>query len=54
MAKVIWTNKSLKDIKSIFDFISLDSSYYAGRFVSRLVQRVESIRSFSGVGKNCS
>lgn len=51
MAKVIWTNKSLKDIKSIFDFISLDSSYYAGRFVSRLVQRVDQLEAFSGLGR---
>jgi hypothetical protein len=41
MEQIKWTNKSLKDLKSINDFISLDSKFYAARFIKRLIQRVE-------------
>ena len=51
MAKIIWTNKSLKDLKSIFDYISLDSSYYATRFVNRLVLSVDQLEVFPESGR---
>jgi len=51
MAKVIWTNKSLKDLKSIFEYISIDSRYYAARFVNRLVQRVDQLEVFPESGR---
>jgi len=31
----------LKDLKVINDFISLDSKFYAYRFINRLIQRVD-------------
>jgi plasmid stabilization system protein ParE len=40
MAKINWTKQSLKDLKAIYDYIALDSNFYASRFVSKLIQRV--------------
>lgn len=41
MELIKWTNKSLKDLKAINDFISLDSKFYADRFINRVIQSVE-------------
>lgn len=43
MAQVSWTKKSLKDLKAINDFISLDSSFYAARFISKVIKRVDQL-----------
>jgi len=39
MEQIKWTTKSLKDLKAINDFISLDFKFYAARFINRLIQR---------------
>ena len=41
MEQIKWTTKSLKDLKAINDFISLDSKFYAARFINSLIQRVD-------------
>ena len=51
MAKIIWTKKSLKDLKSIFDYVSIDSSFYAARFITRLVLRVDQLEIFPESGR---
>ena len=51
MEQIKWTNKSLKDLKSINDFISLDSKFYAARFINRLIQRVEQLVLFPESGR---
>lgn len=37
MAQVNWTKKSLKDLRAINDYISLDSTFYAARFINKLM-----------------
>ena len=51
MAKIIWTKKSLKDLKSIFDYVSIDSSFYAARFITRLALRVDQLEIFPESGR---
>lgn len=51
MAKIIWTLRSMNDIKSIYDFISLDSQTYAKRFIQKLVLRVEQLNAFPDSGR---
>jgi len=51
MAKIIWTNRSIKDLKSIFEYISLDSRLYATRFVNKLVVRVDQLVEFPESGR---
>jgi toxin ParE1/3/4 len=43
MAEISWTKKSLKDLKAVNDYISLDSVFYAARFISKLIQRVDQL-----------
>jgi plasmid stabilization system protein ParE len=34
MVKVVWTDLALEDLKSIHEYISKDSKFYADRFVT--------------------
>ena len=51
MEQIKWTTKSLKDLKVINDFISLDSKFYAARFINRLIQRVDQLVLFPDSGR---
>ena len=44
MVKLIWTDLAVDDLKSIHDFISLDSRVYARRQVSKIIKRVEQLQ----------
>lgn len=51
MAQINWTKKSLKDLRAINDYISLDSTFYAARFVSKLIKRVDQLIDFPESGR---
>jgi addiction module RelE/StbE family toxin len=51
MAEVTWTKRSLKDLRSIYDYISLDSNFYAARFINTLIARVEQLYEFPQSGR---
>ncbi len=51
MAQISWTKKSLKDLRAINDYISLDSSFYAARFISKLISRVDQLIEFPESGR---
>lgn len=51
MAQIKWTVKALKDLKAINDYISLDSIFYAKRFVDRLIDRVDQLIEFPESGR---
>jgi len=51
MAKIIWTNKAIKDLRSINDYISIDFRLYATRFISTLVTRVDQLIEFPESGR---
>jgi addiction module RelE/StbE family toxin len=51
MAQISWTKKSLKDLRAINDYISLDSSFYAARFISKLIRRVDQLIEFPESGR---
>ena len=51
MAQIIWTKNSLKDLKAINGYISLDSSFYAKCFVTKLIQRVNQLLEFPESGR---
>jgi addiction module RelE/StbE family toxin len=44
MVKLIWTDLAIDDLKSIHDYISLDSRVYARRQVSKIIKRVEQLQ----------
>ncbi|MBP9068508.1 MAG: type II toxin-antitoxin system RelE/ParE family toxin [Bacteroidia bacterium] len=43
--------KSLKDLRAINDYISLDSTFYAARFINKLIQRVDQLIDFPESGR---
>ena len=51
MAQISWTKKSLKDLLAINDYISLDSTFYAARFISKLIKRVDQLIEFPESGR---
>jgi len=51
MAQINWTKRSLKDLRAINDYISLDSTFYAARFVSKLIKRVDQLIEFPESGR---
>ena len=51
MAQINWTKKSLKDLRAINDYISLDSTFYAARFISKLIKRVDQLIEFPESGR---
>lgn len=51
MAQISWTKKSLQDLKAINDFISLDSPFYASRFIFKIIKRVDQLSEFPESGR---
>jgi addiction module RelE/StbE family toxin len=51
MVKVIWSELSIEDLRSIFDYISIDSPYYAGIQIDRIVNRTEQLIEFPQSGR---
>lgn len=51
MAKVSWTKWSLKDLRLIYNYISVDSPFYANRFISKIILRVEQLETMPLSGR---
>ncbi|MFN5557485.1 MAG: type II toxin-antitoxin system RelE/ParE family toxin [Chryseotalea sp.] len=43
MVKIVWTDFAVEDLKSIHEYISKDSKFYADRFIEKLMERVEQL-----------
>lgn len=51
MVKVIWTDFAIEDLKSIHDYIALDSKTYASKFIEKIIQRVDQLESHPKSGR---
>lgn len=51
MAKIVWTKKSISDLRAINVYISLDSKLYAIRFINKLILRVDQLMNFPESGR---
>jgi toxin ParE1/3/4 len=51
MAEIIWTKKAEKDLQVIHEYISADSTFYASRFIRKLVALVEVLNEFPTSGR---
>jgi toxin ParE1/3/4 len=51
MVKVVWTNLAIEDLKSIHEYISKDSKFYADRFLARLIKRVDQLENHPNLGE---
>jgi len=51
MAQVRWTPQAADDLDAIADFITEDSSHFAGLFVMDVLQAVERLADFPELGR---
>jgi plasmid stabilization system protein ParE len=51
MLKIKWSRDSVEDLKEIYQFIALDSPYYARVFNDRIFEMVEHLEFFSEIGR---
>jgi len=51
MGKIIWTERALYDLQSIYDYIALDSPKNAQNVGLKIVKRVEILTSFPKSGR---
>ena len=52
MAAVIWTEKSVADLEDIFDYIAIDSPFYAQHQVEKIIASVERLLTFPDSGRH--
>lgn len=52
MAAVIWTEKSLANLEDIFDYIAVDSPFYARHQVEKIIASVERLQTFPNSGRS--
>ena len=51
MAKVIWTNRAIKDLESIAEYISKDSSHYAKLTLEKIIDTELIIQENPKIGR---
>ena len=51
MAKIKWGKRAIKDLKTLHEYISLDSTYYAERHIDKIISRVEQLEKFPESGR---
>ncbi|MGY4535652.1 toxin ParE1/3/4 [Mucilaginibacter sp. UYNi724] len=51
MVEVNWTPLALEDLQAIYDYIAKDSIMYAGRFVDKLVTKVDILEDHPKLGR---
>jgi plasmid stabilization system protein ParE len=51
MVKVIWSDLSVDDLKSIHEFISQDSARYADKMIDKIISRVDQLANFPNSGR---
>lgn len=50
MVKIIWTDFSIEDLRSIHRYISKDSRAYADKFIDKIIRRVDQLENFPKSG----
>lgn len=51
MVKIRWTERAVRNLQNIYEYIAADSEVYAARFVKRIVEASEKLRSFPSLGR---
>jgi plasmid stabilization system protein ParE len=49
--KLIWTDPSIEDLRSVRDYIARDSDYYAADFIEQMILSVERLLRFPKLGR---
>jgi len=51
MAKLIWTDKAVSDLERIYDFIAVDSPFYARAQIQRILRSAQRLQEFPESGR---
>lgn len=51
VSKVIWTDDGIKSLEEIAEYIAEDSPYYAANFVKSILNSIERLEIFPGIGR---
>lgn len=51
MAKLIWADRAVSDLERIFDFIAVDSPFYARAQIQRIIRSAERLQRFPDSGR---
>lgn len=51
MVKVVWADLAIEDLKSIHEYISKDSKFYADRLVTKLINKVDQLENYPQSGR---
>ena len=51
MVRIIWTERAIRNLKRIFDYIAVDSKIYASHFTKRIVRTSEKLKYFPFMGR---
>lgn len=51
MGSLHWSDRSVKDINSIFSYISRDSVFYAERFIRSLILHADKLKDLPQIGR---
>lgn len=43
MAEVKWTRRAIRDLQSIYEYVSIDSAFYAERLADKISSRVDQL-----------
>ncbi len=49
--RIVWTKKAEKHLTQIYNYIALDSPFYATRSIERIVEKAESVSEFPNKGR---
>ena len=49
--KIYWTEPAISDLQAIRDYIAKDAIYYASRFVMKIIEAAENLRTFPKMGR---
>jgi len=49
--RIEWTKPALADMQAIRDYIGRDSSYYAARFIDKVIASIEKLAEFPQTGR---
>ncbi|MFN8712802.1 MAG: type II toxin-antitoxin system RelE/ParE family toxin [Bacteroidota bacterium] len=51
MAQVKWSKRALSDLRFIYDYIAIDSVFYAERYINKLISRVDQLETLPESGR---
>lgn len=51
MVRIYWTERAVKNLKHIYDYIAVDSKIYADHFTKRIIRASEKLKHYPLIGR---